>query len=224
MKRVLYFGLFAIVALAIGLVPQTADAFVLTASDFNGALAYDSGNDVIGTYGLDQRFSYENTGMYFNTAATMNFSFVYDPVYPSIEEVIANPSTNWNWDVQIRNFTNPLTGGTSSAGASRIASYDDMLVGVSWAETMLDNLVGYDAFYQFDYSFSSPTTGMGSLSLVGNLDPSYFNDDLPGQWIKEFRSDLEISVAAEPVPEPLTLSLFGLGLAGLGLTRKMKKK
>jgi hypothetical protein len=39
----------------------------------------------------------------------------------------------------------------------------------------------------------------------------------------DFRSDSYVFATARKVPEPGTLALFGIGLAGMGLARRRKK-
>lgn len=223
MKKQLSILMLAVVLAAV-LVPSYASAFVLTATDFSGYLAYDSQNDVFGKYDLDPRFSYDNTGMYFNSAAYMTFAFTYDPVYPSIEDVMNNPSTKWDWSVDVTGIENPWTGGDlPDAHAGAYLSYNDILGGVSWADQMLNNLFDFDGYYLFDYSFTSPSTGSATLSLAGNVDLGEWARCLPSSYMTGFESDLTATVAAQPVPEPISLTLFGVGLAGIGVVRRKRR-
>jgi hypothetical protein len=203
------------------MLPVSSDAFVLTATDFQGYLAYDQSNDVFGTFDLDPRFSYENTEQYFNAAAFMAFTFTYDPVYPSIQDVINNPTTKWDWDLDVTGITNPWTGGgLPNINANAYMSYADLFDGVSWANQVLHNLFDFDGYYLFDYAFTSPTTGSATLSLAGNVDLGGWSRCLPEQWMGTFESDLTAKVTTQPVPEPVSLTLFGLGLAGIAVVRR----
>ena len=223
MKKQLSILALTVVLVAV-LLPGYAGAFVLTATDFSGYLAYDSQNDVIGKFDLDPRFSYANTGMYFNTAAYMAFSFTYDPVYPSIEDVINNPTTKWDWNVNVSGVEDPWTGdGLPDINAGARFSYDDFMTGASMAQQMLNDLFDFDAHYLFDYSFTSATTGYATLSLAGNVDFGDWGNCLPGEYMTSFQSGMTATVTAEPVPEPISLTLFGVGLAGIGIARRKRR-
>lgn len=212
------------VALVVVLLPAYSDAFVLTATDFSGYLAYDSQNDVIGKFDLDPRFSYANTGMYFNAAAYMTFSFTYDPVYPSIQDVISNPTTDWDWHVSVTGAEDPWSGDDlPDINARAFMSYNDILGGASMANAMLHDLFDFDAYYLFDYNFTSATTGNASLSLAGNIDLSDWGNCLPSEYMTGFKSDMTATVSADPVPEPISLTLFGVGLAGIGIARRRRR-
>ncbi len=60
----------------------------------------------------------------------------------------------------------------------------------------------------------------GALGVTINVDEDWCWDDLR---IDGSTLAMNTSTDARPTPEPLTLSLFGLGLAGLGVVRRFKK-
>jgi hypothetical protein len=162
--------------------------------------------------------------MYFNSAAYMTFSFTYDPVYPSIQDVMNNPTTKWDWSVNVTGAENPWSGADlPDVNAGACLSYNDILSGVSWADQMLNDLFDFDGYYLFDYSFTSPNTGNATLSLAGNVDLSEWARCLPPAYMTGFESDLTATVAAQPVPEPISLTLFGVGLAGIGVMRRKRR-
>ncbi|MEJ0071911.1 MAG: PEP-CTERM sorting domain-containing protein [Pseudomonadota bacterium] len=62
-----------------------------------------------------------------------------------------------------------------------------------------------------DTSFLTPTFGGGSFAAVGGGSVSLTSDE-----------SLTFTAAVLPVPEPLSLGIFGASLAGLGLLRRRK--
>ena len=45
----------------------------------------------------------------------------------------------------------------------------------------------------------------------------------PGGWPGPLRTVLELMLNANAVPEPVTIAVFGIGLAGLGVARRARK-
>ncbi len=224
MKRVLLTAAVVIVGACFWMLPTSASAFSFTANNFSGYLAYDAGGDVIGTYGLDPRFSYENTGMYFNTAAALYFDFTYVPTYPSIEDIMENPSQDWLWTISVSNLTLPWEEEPlPDIVFSHKASFNDIQEGAELAYELFEDNFPLDIYYNFDYTFTGPGTGSAALTMATNINPDMLPGCVPDQFISPFESDASITVTAEPVPEPISLVLFGAGMAGVGLLRRRKK-
>ena len=244
MKRQLASLLLTLLAVGSLLFPRTADAFTLTASDFDGYLAYDRGGDVIGRYGLDPRFSYDNTGKHFNTAAGMDFSFSYDPSAPSLNDIMANPNTRYRWSVELSGLEWPhlpapsmenriLSGfrdGESFGGLtashnlpslsfSSVASFNEMKQAAGTAWSVFTGFFPTEGCYLMDLDWM---TGTGTLSMAANIDYGPLGMIMPKHFMGDFASDAQLTVTASPVPEPLTMILFGTGLAGIGLVRRRK--
>jgi hypothetical protein len=223
MKRQLV-GLFMVVVVAgILAFPSTGSAFTLSGTDFTGYMAYDGAGDVIGAYGLDPRFSYENTGMNYNTAAAVNFSFQYDPSYPSLHDVALNPDEPFRYTITLEGGANPMYAGLlPSLTFQTVATYNDFMGAAQNAWTLINDNFPAAGCYAFDYMFTGPNTGYATLSMAANIDWGALTNYLPDRMILPFGFDSRLTVTAEPVPEPLTLTLFGVGLAGVGLVRRRK--
>ncbi len=220
-RKRLGFSLAAVLLLLAGL-PSEADAFSFNATNFNGYFAWDEGGDVIGEFGLDPRLSYEATGQYFNAAAGLTFDFEYIPTYPAVEDIVDNPTQDWMWTFHASDLCLPGYGSLPDLIFSHQASYADILGGVHFLEEYLGGLFPENISYIFEYDLSSPTNGSAYLAAAGNLPLECLPCGFPEQGFCDFECGANIGVTAAPVPEPLTLILFGSGLAGVVAFRRKR--
>ncbi len=220
-----------LVATAFLLVLATSGhSFSLTASSFKGFHAFDKGGDVVGTFGLDPRFSYANTGQNFNFAAGLQFDVCYNPYPdPTLQEVQSNPGTDYLWTLSINDAKLPWGQDLNFTG-STVASASEIMGGVHWLQNAVSPHLPSSICTAFDVQWVSPTKGVASAFLAGNLNPDCLPWWTPNQYICPWESSASITVSAREVcpqnavPEPITMILFGTGLAGFGLTRRLRKK
>ena len=218
------FGVFLLLmALAIWWMPSASSALTLTGGDPSGYVAWDNGGDVIGEFGdTDQRWNSEFTGVYYNAAGFLGFGFTIDDSYPNLNDIMNNPLKDWQWQLRIENLVNPFNGAAlPTIQASGVNSYADFQSGADWVGGFMSNLFDFNSDYIFDCTFTGPNTGFASLSMVGNIDPNWWQC-LPNTHYQGYQSNARVAFSVSSVPEPMTLVLFSLGLTGLGLIRNRK--
>jgi len=206
--------------------PSVGSAFSLTSTDFSGYGAFDRAGDVVGKFGLDPRLSYDYTGQYFNLAVGIQFSFEYNPTYPSLVDVMDHQYQDWKWTLGINNISFPgFPIAMNRFEMSHIGSYHDLMTGASFARGWLQNH-GITGAYVFDWSFDDHTqqTGTASLMAAAWVNPELIPGFVPDEFCVPFRSGASVDLSAEPVPEPATMLLFGVGIAGLGAYRKRRNR
>jgi hypothetical protein len=127
-------------------------------------------------------------------------------------------------------FTHP-TGGTYAHGTFSLSSGGTQS-GLGTFNVGLSNTAGNGsgkAYYgELEFTLDSTTT-LDTSDFIKNSDGYYFTADLtngsntgPQGWGCVNNSDCR-TTPPPPVPEPLTLSLFGAGLAGAVAMRRRKK-
>ncbi len=230
MKRT-FVGLVAGVALLIVLLPLEGSAFTLTGTNINGFVAWDRGGDVVETFDLDPRLGVEATGRQFNFAAGLMFDVTYDPTYPGIHDVVAEPEHKWLVTGSVSGLHLPWSDHPLDLEFSHPASYGDFLGAAHHLSSFVHPHLPQDLYYACDVTWTSATTAIASFGLAGNLDPACLPYGTPDQFYHQFHSDAEFrlsvdpydgDVPQDPIPEPMTMLLFGAGLAGLGVIRRKR--
>ncbi len=165
-----------------------------------------------------------NTGftMVFTVSGTggLNVSFQADPylraVISALNFLNGNAQANINTSFSLTDGSGSQVTWTPNGTAANDCSVDAALVGVTCVETadgedLNRNLSTSSNNTDFKYSVAAGFSNFG-ISIAGLTD---------GTWTLAFNSLTSNSVRAA-VPEPGMLSLLGIGLMGLGYTRRRK--
>lgn len=225
-RNLLATGLLALLAL-----PMAANSFSITATHFQGAVAYKPGGGAAGIIGLaNPQISalLGSSALSYNAAALLSFNFSVAPTYPTPFDVQSSPDKQWKWSLRAHDFKLPaILGGAPlpEISVSKKASFNQVAAGAMWAQTQVSQQLGGQFGWGWGIHWTSATTGIGYLAVAANLNPAW----LPGGGHLPFYSPFDagkgtINASVEAVPEPLTMILFGSGLAGMGVARFRRKK
>jgi hypothetical protein len=225
-RNLLATGLLALLAF-----PMAANSFSISATHFQGAVAYKPGGGAGAILGLaNPQISalLGSTAMSYNAAALVSFNFSIAPTYPSPFDLQSAPDKQWKWSLHAHDFKLPsILGGAPlpEVSVSKQASYNQVMAGAMWAQTQVSQALGGQFGWGWAIHWTTATTGIGYLAVAANLNPAW----LPGGGQLPFYSAFDagkgtIDASVEAVPEPLTMVLFGSGLAGMGIARFRRRK
>jgi len=127
------------------------------------------------------------------------------------------------------NYFNNMLAGYDYFGPTRAQSADALQLAIWYIENEIGSVVGYGGASTLAQTFLN-----NAMAAAGGMFPSWVNQYAPGQYyvsvVNITTSDInngywdqkQSSLIAERVvtPEPMTISLLGLGILGLGLMRR----
>lgn len=218
--RKIWFGLLGIAAAVLAVQPADATVIVQT-----GNQQYDNVNIAADIDAMTLTGTIANTG-----GVTMTFNSMIGPDYST------PVSMHGQHGVAFVESTADSVPGASHTGFSSLTLTAEP--GTSWfaGDFALDQLVDHPGDVFFEFSGNNFTTfittgflldpnGQSQFNFFGNAGEQitqltiFVTDPTLLQDIKQ----VSLGVTGIPLPEPLTLSLFGAGLIGAGALRRRKK-
>lgn len=175
------------------------------------------------------------TVLFFSVIGSANASLLGDDVlvewiYPNASSVFTSDTVTVGAGAEVV-CNGSLTFGCSFGGYPDnsvfidISSFDIDMTFTNGATTFLNTSFNGFRFSDLDFSDASILTGVVLDTNIAGLDMSrvafgadFVEINLHG--LQTFESYWGLSLVTSSVPEPGTMFLFGLGLVGLGLSRK----
>lgn len=182
-------------------------------SEIQGSGDGSSNAEITSNTGLTMVFTVSGTG-------GLNVSFQADPYLRSVISALnflnGNAQSNINTSFSLTNGSGAQVTWTPNGTQGNDCTVDAALAGVTCVETndgedLNRNLSTSSNNTDFNYSLGAGFSNFG-ISIAGLTD---------GTWTLAFNAVTSNSVRAQ-VPEPGMLSLLGIGLMGLGYSRRRK--